>query len=308
MNQSHARHRLTSPNSRHIVIGDYSFHVLDLETSGGDTGCAQASQRPPLVFLHGFMGSSEDWLEVMQRLGDRHRCIAVDLPGHGQTQVLHGSTNPDHPAFQMALTTQALVKLLDQLAIPICDLVGYSMGGRLALYLAIHYPHRVRRLVLESASPGLATEQERQARRQHDEHLAQRLETEDFEAFLEGWYRQPLFARLRHHPNFDSLWQRRLRNRPLDLGRSLRQMGTGQQPSLWNTIQHHSQATLLLAGEADTKFRAIATQMSHHCPAMTSTVIPNCGHTVHAEQPDAFTRQVKEFLRAEPSFPLTAQG
>jgi len=300
VNQIRSRKNLPHTRSYRVIVGDYSFRVLELETSQGDTGCAQTSQRPPLVFLHGFMGSSDDWVEMMEQLSDRHHCIAIDLPGHGQTQGLNRAAHFEHPAFEMAPTAEALVGVLDQLDIHTCDLLGYSMGGRLALYLALHYPHRVRRLVLESASAGLATEPERKARQQQDEHLAQQLEAENFEDFLERWYSQPLFSNLRYHPNFKHLLQRRLRNQPQLLARSLRQMGTGQQPSLWNAIQHHTCPTLLLVGETDTKFRAIATHMSDRCDAITSVVVPACGHTIHTEQPHQFTLQVSKFLSAEP--------
>lgn len=274
--------------ARQITVGDYRFHLID--------GGHGQSDRPPILFLHGFMGSCDDWVEVMECLSDRPRCIAVDLPGHGQTQMLNDAADPNHPAFQMAPTAQALMNMLEQLSISVCDLVGYSMGGRLALYLAIYYPNRIRRLVLESASAGLATESEREARRQHDASLAQQLTTERLESFLQRWYRQPLFASLSRHPSFTPIWQRRLRNRPEALARSLRHMGTGQQPSLWNAIRHHAIPTLVLVGENDAKFRAIAAAMCDRCVAMTSVVVPGCAHTIHGEQLAQFVALIHQFL------------
>lgn len=113
------------------------------------------SNKPLIVFLHGFMGNIHEFDEAISLLYDEFYYLTIDLPGHGKTQVL-GSDE----CYTMANTAQALINLLDQLKISQCFLVGYSMGGRLALYLTLHFPERFPQVVLESASPGLQTESE----------------------------------------------------------------------------------------------------------------------------------------------------
>ena len=139
-----------------------------------------------LLFLHGFMGSGRDWTETVEALPDC-RCILVDLPGHGLSAGCPAGLYP------MPETARALLAVLDDLGVGQCVPVGYSMGGRLALYLALTHPDRCRALVVESGSPGLASEQERENRRQWDEAKASELERQGLDAFLEAWYQQPLF-------------------------------------------------------------------------------------------------------------------
>ncbi len=136
---------------------------------------------PAVLFLHGFMGSGADWKSVIATLEGRFRCVAVDLPGHGASVGLP----PEAYAFENA--ARLVLDMLDELEIDKTTFVGYSMGGRLALYLALRYPERCSGLFLESASPGLRSERERAERRAADEEKASRLESEDFDKFLHDW-------------------------------------------------------------------------------------------------------------------------
>ena len=140
------------------------------------------------------------------------------------------------------------------------------MGGRLALYLAIHYPKYFSRIILESASPGLKTAEERRSRRRLDHKLANQLEETNFRQFLTNWYNLPLFHTLKNHPQFQDLLKQRLNNRSEFLAKSLREMGTGQQPPLWNHLTKNKIPLLLVVGEKDAKFRAIADEMAQVCP------------------------------------------
>ena len=124
------------------------------------------------------MGSSADWQDVVAAIGDRAFCITPDLPGHGASLGL----TPD--AYTMEETARSVVRALDELEVERPVIVGYSMGGRLALYLALCYPERCAGLFVESASPGLESEGERTARRAADGKKAKRLESGDFEQFL----------------------------------------------------------------------------------------------------------------------------
>ena len=246
---------------------------------------------PAVLFLHGFMGSSADWREVMAVIGDHTFRIAVDLPGHGASLGLP----PD--AYTIEGATRAVIRTMDGLEVTRPIVAGYSMGGRLALYLALRYQERCARLFLESASPGLESAGERAARRVADESKAERLESGDFEAFLRHWYGQPLFASLAQDE--DLLYrtiEARRRNDPGELARSLRGMGTGSQPSMWGELEHLSVPTLAVAGGLDEKYARISSRMASINPRIESAVVPGAGHTVHAESPAEFTSLLWRFV------------
>ncbi len=270
-----------------MIKSPYTFHI---EQHGNPTN-------PPVLFLHGFLGSSRDWATVAEALSDEFFCVVPDLPGHGKTVVEN-----DKQWFTMENTAAALGAWLEGQGVERCGVVGYSMGGRLALYLAGSYPERFDKVVLESASPGLKTEAERQARRKHDEALASAIEHGSFETFLKNWYRQPVFASLSADPaRLERLIAERLavnKNRH-GLSLSLRMMGTGAQPSLWEKLPEFRSSLLLLIGEKDAKFQAVAAEMVKCCPAARLRCVAGAGHTVHWEQESTFIRLVRQFLRSE---------
>ena len=173
------------------------------------------------------------------------------------------------------------------------------MGGRLALYLTIFYPAYFTKVVLESASPGLKTEPERKNRREKDHQLALQLEQTDFEAFLNKWYNLPLFQTLKSHPRFEEMIKRRQMNQPHLLAKSLREMGTGEQPLLWEKVKQNKIPLLLVVGEKDAKFRAIANEMVETCPAAQRSIIPGCGHNTHFENTDEFVKCCFGFFRQD---------
>jgi 2-succinyl-6-hydroxy-2,4-cyclohexadiene-1-carboxylate synthase len=248
-----------------------------------------APHQPPLCFVHGFMGAAADWRPVVEGIGEQAFCLSVDLPGHGASL--------DRPAYVYSMegATQALADVLDEAGIHRCSLVGYSMGGRVALYFALFHPGRVRRLVLESASPGLRTEQKRAERRCVDDRRAEDIE-HDLGAFLDDWYRQPLFASLARHGLVEEMVRTRRANDPHELARALRGLGPGKQPSLWNRLRDLNVPTLVLTGALDDKYRRITEQTARHIPDSRRVVVPDAGHNVHAERPQAFLAQLGRFL------------
>ena len=256
----------------------------DLEVSG-DRRC------PAILFLHGFMGSSADWREVMAALEDRTFCIAVDLPGHGASLGLRSE------AYTIEGAARAVIRTLDGLEVGRSVIAGYSMGGRLALYLALRYPEWCAGLFLESASPGLENAEERAARRAADEERAKRLESADFEEFLEDWYRQPLFASMaRDEKLLRRTIEARRSNEPEELARCLRGMGTGSQPSLWDELERLAVPTLAVAGGLNEKYVRISSRMASLSTWMEFVVIPEAGHTVHAEVPAVYISLLERFL------------
>jgi 2-succinyl-6-hydroxy-2,4-cyclohexadiene-1-carboxylate synthase len=243
--------------------------------------------------LHGFTGSVKNWRDQMTRLGHHYRVLAVDLPGHGRTDA------PDElERYRMEHVAGDLVTLLDVLGATPVHWLGYSMGGRLALYAAIHHPQATRSIILESASPGLADESERQARRDRDEALAARIEREGVPAFVAEWERLPLFATQGRLPASGraALREQRLANSASGLAGSLRGMGTGAQPSLWDQLGTISRPTLLIAGELDGKFVVINRRMAAAIRGAKLQIIPDAGHTTHLERPELFATAVLAFL------------
>lgn len=247
----------------------------------------------PILFLHGFMGSSADWKEVLESLAPRFYCTAVDLPGHGASRNLP----PDD--YTVEGTARKVFDTLRELGIKRPKLVGYSMGGRLALYLTLRYPTHFSGLFLESASPGLESPEEREARRETDEMKAQRLESEDFTEFLGDWYRQPLFVSVaRNERLLRQTIEARLHNDPAELAKSLRGLGTGSQPSLWSELSGLQVPTLAVAGELDEKFVEIGRRMESGSPATFFTPVPGTGHNVHDEAPESYIGLLKDFLES----------
>jgi 2-succinyl-6-hydroxy-2,4-cyclohexadiene-1-carboxylate synthase len=254
----------------------------------------------PLLMLHGFTGASDNWLNLCQSAHGgspdpphAHAVILPDLLGHGRTESPHEPSR-----YAMACAASDLVALLDALRIERAHVLGYSMGARLALYLTLAHPSRVHRLILESGSPGLETEAERETRRTQDEALAMRIQRDGIAAFVDEWERLPLWTSQRNLPDAvrRRLRAQRLRNNPVGLANSLRGMGTGAQPSLWEQLPDCRHETLLVVGALDEKFRDIDARMAGLMPHARLVVVPGAGHATHLEQPGRFVREVTEFL------------
>lgn len=245
------------------------------------------NDRPTLVFLHGFLGSHRDFIHLATELNQSklnpHNCLLLDLPGHGESVGL-----PDR-AYTLQGAAEAILDTLDHCKINRPILYGYSMGGRLALYLVLRWPDRFSSVFLESTSPGLATPAEQSDRREQDKRLAQSIQA-DFPKFLNTWCQADLFKSLKTHPVFPQLLDRRHQNDPDELARSLVNMGTGSQPSLWSELPHAKIPLHLIVGTADQKFCVINQKMQQLCPTAQLHAIPNIGHNLHIEVPDAIAK------------------
>lgn len=219
--------------------------------------------------------------------------VLVDLPGHGRHA---GDHDPTH--FTLEAVERELLALTQSEPV---DLVGYSMGGRVALAFAVRHAERVRRLVLESASPGLATEEGRAARRRDDESMAVWTEHNDIHAFVSRWEALPLFDSQKALPPDvrQALRSRRLLNAPKSLAASLRGTGTGVLPSYWGSLASLRVPVLLLAGVLDEKFLDVARRMAAALPSARLEVVEGAGHAVHLERPGAWVERVVDFLRED---------
>lgn len=246
----------------------------------------------PLILLHGFTGDTTTWSPFYEALGSGSKCYAVDIIGHGKS---------DSPAetdrYRMMSVADDLFLLMEKLGIAKADILGYSMGGRLALSLAQKYPAKVRKLVLESSSPGLM-EDERKERIQHDEKLAAFIEERGIKDFVDHWENIPLFNSQASLPKAsrERIRAQRLKNSQQGLANSLRGMGTGMQPSWWEDLEKLELETLLLTGSLDEKFCLIAQKMSERLPKCRWQTVEGCGHAIHVEDPEKFVTIVKGFL------------
>jgi 2-succinyl-6-hydroxy-2,4-cyclohexadiene-1-carboxylate synthase len=229
-----------------------------------------------VVFLHGFTQTRQSWRQTIA--AGRYRAIAPDLPGHGQ-------------AAERLASFAACAAYVRALADGPCTLVGYSMGGRIALYTALAMPELVERLVLVGASPGIEDAAEREQRRRADAELADRIEEIGVEAFAEEWGAQPLFAgqdaRVSAAAHAD-----RLRNTAGGLAAALRGLGTGVMEPLWGRLDELQMPVTLVVGQRDTKFRAIAERMAPAISGSRIELVAGAGHAVQLERPEAVAAAV----------------
>lgn len=252
----------------------------------------------PAVLLHGFTGAGVSWnaLPGALRAGGI-AAVAPDLPGHG----------PEPPAvtrggygLEDALATidWAVSEATEDGRRPL--LVGYSMGGRLALHYAVRRPDRLAGLVLESASPGLDGETERVARVSADRELAQRIRTVGVERFSQEWNEHPIFRSQRALPEAvrAEVARQRATSDAEGLASALEGLGTGALPSLWGTLASIELPTLLLAGALDEKFTAIARAMHQQMRTSTLRIVPSAGHRIHLEAAGAWCDAVINFSSA----------
>jgi len=267
---------------RTVKTEDFEWNVLDIDLPEPSYA---------VVCLHGFMGTAEDWLPLMQRLSEYARCVAVDLPGHGKTRS-------DLVRMPWHYIVREMVRLLNALMLPPPVLLGYSMGGRLAIAIAEAMEYQLQGLVIESASPGIEDELERLERYQQDVERALELSIQDFDHFLHRWYEQPLFASLRQHPQFQQLMEQRFQNNdPLQLAAVLKVLSVAQQPSYWQWLGATTLPVLFLAGEKDPKYVAIAQRVAAlQNPAVRVEIVPGAGHMIHFEAPERFVQLVERFL------------
>ncbi len=249
----------------------------------------------PVLLLHGFTGTSDAWDEHGADLVERHRILVPCLPGHG------GTTAPPE-AMSVEATADALAALLTARDAAPAHVVGYSLGARVALRLAIAHPEVVDRLVLESPSAGLPTEAERAARRAADEALAARIEAGGIEPFVDEWERNPVFAGTSLEPDRAAqVREMRLGNDPAGLAASLRLAGQGAMEPLFDRLQTIAVPTLVIAGELDAIGRPRAERVAAEIPGARLAVVDGAGHTPHDERPEAFRRLVTTFLEEEPT-------
>ncbi len=255
-----------------------------------------STSRPPLIFLHGFTLSSMEWLPLFGVYENDYQPIAVDIIGHGRS-----STPEEAYYYSFEFFSTVLSDILSELEIDAAHWIGYSFGSRILLYYAVNYPERILSLILEGTSPGIRDESERTQRRLQDENLARYIQVNPLEKFVERWIQHPLFANQKNFPlrQQQRAKEIRLNNSPTGLANSLRQMGRGNMPPLWDQLSTIASPVLLLAGEKDPKHVKILEEAEQSIPDCESVIIPGAGHNIHFERPEKFADITLEFLNRQ---------
>lgn len=249
-------------------------------------------QEETIVMLHGFTGSTKTWEHIASML-PQYRIIAIDCIGHGQSE-----SPKDYTLYKMEYQLAVLEEVFKALQLTRFTLIGYSMGGRIALSYAVKYPGRVQTLILESASPGLRTEQERNVRKKADDELANKIEANGVTSFVNAWENIALFASQKRLPQRiqQAIREERLQQKEQGLANSLRGIGTGMMPQVWGKLHVLSMPVTLITGGLDTKFVDIAREMTTFIQKVRHLVVNDVGHTIHVENPSEFATIVKETI------------
>ncbi|KAK7384912.1 hypothetical protein VNO78_30615 [Psophocarpus tetragonolobus] len=256
-----------------------------------------------MVFLHGFLGTGDDWFNIMKTLSRSAKCISVDLPGHGKS-ILHGvKGSGEEPWLSLETIAGLLNKLILNIAPGKVTLVGYSMGARIALSMALKFSTKTKGAVLISGSPGLKDKASRKIRAAKDDSRALTVLSHGLQVFISSWYAGEMWKSFRSHPHFNRIISSRLQHDDMQsLAQMLSGLSIGRQPSLWEDLPNCSVPLLIMHGEKDTKFRKIAeTMMNALCTGLGSDIhevveIPKCGHAAHLENPLPIIAAIGRFV------------
>lgn len=250
-------------------------------------------KKPTLILLHGFISDHTTFHLVEDALNNQAlNVIKVDLPGHGQDKTNHDIE------WNMTFIAEQIKALIDYYELKNVYLHGYSMGGRVALSFAVHYPNVLNGLILESASPGIEDPTEKENRKNVDIERADYIQQVGIEQFVEEWSQLPLFN---SQSNLKSDERNRIKNMrlsqsPIGLSKALTDYGTGSQPSYWHKLEHLTIPVCIIVGEQDEKFINIGNKMKQSIKKSKFHVINNAGHTIHVEQPSKFDTIIIEFI------------
>jgi len=251
-------------------------------------------EKDPVIFIHGFSGSANDWNKILPEIDSDFSPVAIDLIGHGKT-----SSPQKESDYSVNEIINQILFVLKYMNIKNPVLAGYSMGGRAVLSFAANNINVPRALILESSTAGIESSTDQIARVSTDNNLARNILTFGMEWFTKHWLNLPLFESQKRLPRevIEYIIREKLRQNQAGLALSLRGFGTGKMPSLWNNLQNIKQKTLLLSGEFDSKFSDINTKMSKYLPNCQHKIIKNAGHNTHLEKPEEFTILVNNFLK-----------
>lgn len=244
----------------------------------------------PLVLLHGFTGTKETWQQFIKQAGATYHIVTIDLPGHGRTVAKERVT--------MEQFVDDLHELTRYIRLYTFHLLGYSLGGRSALSYALRYPKTIQSLILESSSPGLRTEEERDERIAADKKLAEMIVNKGLQYFVAYWEDIPLFATQKRldEATKKAIRHERLSQSEAGLAQSLLGMGTGAQPSWWEDVKAITFPLLLIVGALDEKFIDINEKIAEKVQTSKLHVVADAGHAVHIEKNAEFAQVVLDYI------------
>ncbi|KAL9246308.1 hypothetical protein vseg_019859 [Gypsophila vaccaria] len=278
-----------------VKVGHFSYSINVLEVGEGDNSNV-------LLFLHGFLGTGQDWIPIMKALSGSAKCISVDLPGHGRSKIqpCDGVDTTTELSLSIEVVAAVLGQLLDKIVPGKVTLVGYSMGARIALYMALRCSTKVDGAIVISGSPGLRDETGRRIRAAKDDSRARSLITFGLVPFLDTWYCGDLWKSFREHPRFRTFVTSRSQHDDIScLAKALSDLSVGRQPSLWKDLGDCKIRLRFIVGEKDEKFQKINQRI---CNEMGEDVdydaveVTGCGHAVHLENPLAVVTLIRQFL------------
>ena len=249
----------------------------------------------PVLFLHGFTGAAGSMERAAEAVTPDRRAVRLELVGHGESDA------PDAVApYAMDACVEQVATAIDVLGLGRPHLVGYSMGGRTALATAIAHPDRFASVTLIGATAGIADADDRAARITADEALADRIERDGLEAFVDHWMALPIFASQTGlgEAFLTRARAERLRQRPHGLAHSLRGMGAGAQTPIFDRLHECTPPTMLVVGGEDAKFRAIADRLASALPDAEIAILEGVGHAAHLEDAEVFGERLRAFLDA----------
>jgi len=256
--------------------------MSDWRPLSGELGGWACGEGPRLVFVHGFTQTATSWRPIAETFAaDGYESVVVDVPGHGTSAAVRADLRRGSDMLT-AMCGAAVY-------------VGYSLGGRLCMHVALMHPHLVRGLAVVGASPGIADDRERLARRAADDELADHIVDVGLERFLDEWIAQPLFAGLVLD---DEARADRLTNTPEGLASSLRLAGTGAQASLWSRLHELRMPVLTITGELDHKFASIAQKVRATVQLGDAIEIRGAGHAAHLQEPQLVAQALADWLAA----------
>lgn len=247
---------------------------------------------PYLLMMHGFMGSGEIFLPITDQIKPFCNPVTIDLIGHGKTT---GTADPER--YRTDKQVGDIKSILDRLRLSPLLMYGYSMGGRLALIVALEHHNLFSGLILESTTCGIKPDTERSERAELDEQRAEAI-VKDFSDFLRQWQAKPLFDNksglAEDRKSYEKLM---MKQNPVYMAASLRGFGSGSMNPVCDRLQSLHLPVLLLAGAEDKKFTGIHRKMENKIPDVTSKTIPGAAHRVHLDQPGRLVKEIKNFIK-----------
>lgn len=250
-------------------------------------------ERDTVLLFHGFSGSLEDWCDISTSLDSHFNYTGVDLIGHGKSD-----SPTDVEKYKPDSLVSQIHDILDHLLINKVIILGYSMGGRAALFYAVTQPKKIKGLILESTTAGIENEKDRNERIKSDEKLAQYIEKHSIENFVELWMDKEIFNTQRRFSNekLRSIKRKKILNSKTGLANSLRGFGTGRMPYLGDKLTILNFPVLLITGELDSKFSQINQELVKKFSSAHHQIILNAGHNVHLEEPNRFVEAMNQFI------------